>query len=377
MYNLEVSWEMNQTHGTPNDVSAAFADLVRSYCRLFRKRYPTSFFWTFSGPGPEFSAKIHYSADWDLLTTGPDAIDVCYTGHPLDVTADDLSAELDRFRNDISATKALANDADVVWQVMTYSSDWETQRNAYPSEWERFKTLVAGVYADVTELNGHPVPITYYKAHYLAISTLRNGALVTTEYTLDGLGNAPQTDIPWPDLGPFPARLWHDGPRWRWQSPQTIANRLEAEFVANFLVALDHPIPPVEVTEDETWSGTVILPGDVDVINATVTIEPGTEVRFRERSDLFERGLNPAQAELVIRSGSLVALGTETDPVRFRSTNLKAPTSGDWYGLRNTGGTLRLEHCVVRDASIGVHRLGGDVLEDVFYMNNSVNVVEQ
>jgi hypothetical protein len=118
------------------------------------------------------------------------------------------------------------------------------------------------------------------------------------------------------------------------------------------------------LTENETWSGTVTLTGDVTVpVGMTLTIEPGTEVVFPAGSDDTGGGEEIGLTELII-NGSLSALGTEGNEIVFRSSS-GTPAKGDWGGIRVTWGlgakTMEMQHCDLSHASAGIrwHVTGG------------------
>ena len=77
---------------------------------------------------------------------------------------------------------------------------------------------------------------------------------------------------------------------------------------------------------DETWSGdvvitgTVMIPGDI-----TLSIEPGTTVEFAAGRDI----------ELIVK-GTLIAEGTESDPITFTS-DAENPAKWDWTWIRLDG----------------------------------------
>ena len=100
-------------------------------------------------------------------------------------------------------------------------------------------------------------------------------------------------------------------------------------------ITIDSSLPTTSgaLTEDETWSDEVTLTGDVIVPSGmSLTIEPGTVIRFTALNDDQGAGENTSRSELVVE-GSLEALGTEASPIVFTSSSAN-PAKGDWYGIR-------------------------------------------
>jgi len=104
---------------------------------------------------------------------------------------------------------------------------------------------------------------------------------------------------------------------------------------------------------DETWSGEVEITGDVIVPQGvTLTINPGTVVRFSALNDEEVGGSDDLLCELIIE-GSLVA-----DQVTFTSSNTTNATAGDWYGIvaQPSSGlaSVNLSGCTVEYANLGI-----------------------
>jgi hypothetical protein len=104
-----------------------------------------------------------------------------------------------------------------------------------------------------------------------------------------------------------------------------------------------------EVPVDMQLSGDVLVVRTLVVPEGvTLTISPGTVVRFEKSAD----GGNRIAVE-----GRLVAVGTREKPIRFIP---KDKGSGPWYGVEfRAGGRGRMEHCVLEGASAGVKDPGG------------------
>lgn len=102
-----------------------------------------------------------------------------------------------------------------------------------------------------------------------------------------------------------------------------------------------------EIGIDTVWSlvdSPFVLSGNVAVLpGATLTIEPGVEVKF---GGLFS----------LIVNGTLVARGTEEKPIRFTS-NKETPEAGDWNSIlfNGTGQPPSiLENCLIEYGTHGV-----------------------
>jgi len=108
------------------------------------------------------------------------------------------------------------------------------------------------------------------------------------------------------------------------------------------------------LSEDTVWRGEVLVEGVVAVApQATLSIEPGTVVRFRRKG---------AQAPLLVVQGRIVAAGTRKTPVLFSST-FATPAPGDWQGIMLLGSEKKnlLENCRIEGAETGIEALFSNV----------------
>lgn len=101
------------------------------------------------------------------------------------------------------------------------------------------------------------------------------------------------------------------------------------------------------VTENTTWTaenGPYYVGGDVTITgDATLTIEPGTRV-------------NVGEEVTITVEGSLVAAGTEADPIRFTTADASSD-AGTWQTIEYAGdgdSTLRLAHAVVEHGTTAI-----------------------
>lgn len=108
------------------------------------------------------------------------------------------------------------------------------------------------------------------------------------------------------------------------------------------------------LSEDTVWRGEVLIEGAVTVApQATLSIEPGTVVRFRRKEG--------REAMLVVQ-GRIAASGTKEQPIRFTSS-FAVPAPGDWQGVMLLGSEKKnlLEHCRIDGAKTGIEALFSNV----------------
>jgi parallel beta-helix repeat protein len=135
------------------------------------------------------------------------------------------------------------------------------------------------------------------------------------------------------------------------------------------------------LTKDTTWSGDIIVTGDVHVPpGVTLTIAPGTKVRFRKIEADSDRNLfgpdSPyyPQAEIIV-TGRMIARGTPDKPILFTSAEGK-PQPADWGSLNFLGSTGNVvENCRIEYAYNGVHAHGAQVtVKDNTFRRNGVAI---
>ena len=127
---------------------------------------------------------------------------------------------------------------------------------------------------------------------------------------------------------------------------------------AGVTLTADSTLPTTSgtLTTDETWSGVVQLTGDVVVpAGITLTLEPGTVIKFPALQDDTNGGADSSRSELAI-NGTLQSLGTESDPITFTSA-AAAPRKSDWGGISYTdsaGGGFAMDWVIVEYGSYGI-----------------------
>lgn len=108
------------------------------------------------------------------------------------------------------------------------------------------------------------------------------------------------------------------------------------------------------VSEDTVWRGEILVEGAVTIApQATLTIEPGTVVRFRQKE---------SRAALLVVQGRLAAVGTREAPVIF-SSGFAVPVAGDWQGVMLLGSEKKnvMEYCRIDGAQTGLEALFSNV----------------
>jgi parallel beta-helix repeat protein len=143
-------------------------------------------------------------------------------------------------------------------------------------------------------------------------------------------------------------------------------------------------------TTDERWQGTIDVIGDITVATgSTLTIDPGTIVRFAAGSDDQHKGSttpisdpnfphDPAIASSTICSiniygGALYAIGTPDKPIVFTSSAIN-PQPGDWESILYILPTsiLRLQYTIIEYGYYGV-QINTNSMYNVTNTNITIN----
>jgi len=137
-------------------------------------------------------------------------------------------------------------------------------------------------------------------------------------------------------------------------------------FIGLFSISTGYGKETVEIgmetiKEDTTWSGEMLITGDVYVPpGVTLTIVPGTTIRFKRIDEQSGKNLFSSetpyypQAELIIR-GRLIAQGTRDNIIMFTSAERDASVA-DWGAINLLGSDDSVvEYCKILFAYNGVH----------------------
>lgn len=144
------------------------------------------------------------------------------------------------------------------------------------------------------------------------------------------------------------------------------------------------------LTNSETWSGTINVSGDVLVgKNCTLTIEPGTTVKFAKNSDSTSHGSTTGITDSVFPNdpahkpsemsgielwgGTLTANGTARSPITFTSA-AETKTAGDWQSITfaDSSSTLSLKNTVIEYGYYGVQVSAAATDTNVTIQDNTI-----
>ncbi len=122
------------------------------------------------------------------------------------------------------------------------------------------------------------------------------------------------------------------------------------------------------IEKNTIWQGEVLITGDVEIAkNATLTIMPGTVVRFKKIEDFGPEKLSQdklnhfPKAEIIVK-GRLYAQGSLENKITFTSAE-KSPHPGDWGAVNFLGSVQNvIEFCVFTYAHTAVHAHSAQVV---------------
>lgn len=98
------------------------------------------------------------------------------------------------------------------------------------------------------------------------------------------------------------------------------------------LHASDTVIANKTIERNESWSGNIIIKGDITVASGVIlTVMADTHVLFSPNMDQAKSGKDQTRCELIV-NGILIVKGTPDHRVVFSSAS-KSPRMGDWYGI--------------------------------------------
>jgi hypothetical protein len=109
----------------------------------------------------------------------------------------------------------------------------------------------------------------------------------------------------------------------------------------------------VNATWGDTLGDTLYVLGDVVIPEGcTLTINQGAVVKFLT-DKLEDWGGDSAKCEIIVQ-GKLIIDGEPDSLVQLMSCS-DSPSDSDWYGITvDSTGTIDLEYCIIRDASVPI-----------------------
>ena len=100
----------------------------------------------------------------------------------------------------------------------------------------------------------------------------------------------------------------------------------------------------------------------------SLKIDPGTTTKFAT-SDHRSGGSDSNKCELIVW-GKLLARGTASSPISFRSINTSNPSKSDWYGIRfesSADPASVVDSCTTKDARFGIYLKSNSNSPDITY----------
>lgn len=156
---------------------------------------------------------------------------------------------------------------------------------------------------------------------------------------------------------------------------------LNTFFLIGFLCSCGSPTSTANIYEnttrsgpiysDERWKGIINVTGDIDIHGGTLTIDPGTTVKFAAGSDDRKGGSTTPYADpyfphdpaiapsqicaITVFNGGLCAVGTPDQKITFTSSSA-APAASDWDILQfnRTDGRMNIQNAIIEYGYFGV-----------------------
>ncbi len=133
------------------------------------------------------------------------------------------------------------------------------------------------------------------------------------------------------------------------------------------------------ISQDTLWQGEVAIDKDVVVLSGvTLSIAPGTVVRFKKsKSTRVDPRFLFTTTELIIR-GSLLAEGTPEQPILFTSAE-EQPQMEDWAGIILDGAEASIiKHCRLEFAQTAVYCINASPkIEHNVFSHNKYGIICQ
>ena len=111
-----------------------------------------------------------------------------------------------------------------------------------------------------------------------------------------------------------------------------------------------------EIPRNTRWQGEIFIDGDVTIPQGVIlTVESGTRIYFKPKSDVLKSGKDKERAELNINGMILAKSNSNASPIIFTSES-KKPLMNDWYGItiKNFYDQSFLQYCIIEFAYKGI-----------------------
>lgn len=134
-----------------------------------------------------------------------------------------------------------------------------------------------------------------------------------------------------------------------------------------------------DISRNTTWKGTIYINGDVTVPrDVMLTIEPGTIIYFKPKTDILMSGKDNERSELIVQGSIFAKSDNPQRPILFTSES-NNPQMNDWYGIviKEFYNTSILQNCIIEFGYRGITCIGSspqiDACEIRFNHNSGVS----
>ena len=108
------------------------------------------------------------------------------------------------------------------------------------------------------------------------------------------------------------------------------------------------------LTQNETWSGKILLKGDIVVpAGITLTINPGTIIYISTDAPIYDNGFETGKIDFDV-FGNLIINGTAQNIVQIIPNATSSWDLPSWDGINMSGNRLEMNYCFISDSQNGV-----------------------
>ena len=128
------------------------------------------------------------------------------------------------------------------------------------------------------------------------------------------------------------------------------------------------------ISQNTVWNGDIYINGDLNVSKGVVlTIEAGSRIFFKPKTDVKKSGKDREKAELIIQ-GSLIARSYSNQKLITFSSESSNPQMNDWYGIiiKNPNTKSSLRYCLIEFGYKGITCYGSspDIIDCEIQFNH-------